>query len=133
VDSRTLTVRTTEPSWFGKVVSAYDARSPIDVVDDAGVGFDPQRFTLGEIGVRANLSRKDWVAALSLVGVTSLGAYMVIAAILDPEPTSKLGLLVLAGTTLALSGSFGAVRVLTHLKPPTVTIASGRSKIEIRW
>jgi hypothetical protein len=115
------------------VVSAYDTRSPIDVIDDADVGFDPQRFTLAEIGMKARLSRHDWLAALSLVGVTALGGYMVVAAILDPEPTSKLGLLVLAGTTLALSGSFGAVRVLTHLKPPTVTIASGRSKIEIRW
>ena len=133
MDSRTLTVRTTDPGWFAQVVSAYNSRLPIDVIDDAAVGFDPQRLTLFEIGIRARLSRNEWLAALSLVGVTALGGYMVVAAILDPEPTSKLGLLVLAGTTLALSGSFGAVRVLTHLKPPTVTIASGRSKIEIRW
>jgi hypothetical protein len=50
---------------------------------------------------------------------------------MDPEPTSKLGLLIGGGVTCVLCGGFGAIRILTHLKPPNVRVTA--QGIEIAW
>jgi hypothetical protein len=64
-------------------------------------------------------------------GLTLFGAGLVVAAILDPDPTSKLGLLVGSGALLALTGGFQTIRLLTRLKPPNITISA--KGIHIDW
>ena len=56
---------------------------------------------------------------------------MVVLAVLDPEPTSKLGLLVGGGAVCVLSGGLTAVAILTRRRPPTIEMGPGGFKI--RW
>ena len=52
------------------------------------------------------------VGVLSGIGITGVGIWMVAAAIADPEPTTKLGLLIGGGIILALTGSLGTLAAL---------------------
>ncbi|WP_169917399.1 hypothetical protein [Oceanospirillum multiglobuliferum] len=54
-----------------------------------------------------------------------------LVAFYDPEPTSKLWLLVASGAVLAVSGGFSAVHVLTKKKPPKIKISP--EGFEIDW
>ncbi len=58
------------------------------------------------------MSRSNIVAALAGIGITGLGIWMVFAAIADPEPTSKLGLLIVGGIIITLTGSLGTLAAL---------------------
>jgi len=130
-EGKTQVIRSSDAAWFSQILVAYDKRTPFKFEDDAGLGIDLEKQSLAQIGLRGKLSTQDWLAAFSSIGVSAFGAYMVIAAIIDPEPTSKLGLLIGGGTALVLSGSFTAVRVLTRIKPPSVKVTKGW--VEVRW
>lgn len=55
---------------------------------------------------------KDISTILVSLGITASGIWIVLAAIADPEPTSKLTLLIAGGLILALTGSLGTLRAL---------------------
>lgn len=101
------------------------------LIDDAQVGIDPTRQTLLDMGRTAVLNRREWAGVLVSLGLTGIGLWMVVAAVLDPEPTSKLGLLIGGGTACLLGGGFSAVRILTRSRPPTVEV--GVRGIQIHW
>jgi hypothetical protein len=130
-EDKTQVIRSSDAAWFSQVLVAYDKRTPFKFEDDAELGIDLEKQSLAQIGLRGRLAAQDWMAAFSSIGVSAFGGYMVIAAIIDPEPTSKLGLMVAAGSALVMSGSFTAVRVLTRIKPPSVKVTKGW--IEVRW
>ena len=65
------------------------------------------------------------------LGLSGVGLWMVVAAVVSPEPTSKLGLLIGGGSILLLSGGFSAIRLLTDHKPPVVEVT--RMGIRISW
>ena len=129
--SEELTIRTSKPGWLARLAKAYKDRRSVTVVDDAEVGIDPSSQTLLEMGKRTGLSYQEWVAVLISLGLTGIGVWMVVAAILDPEPTSKLWLLVAGGTVCVLGGGFSAIRTLTKTRPPSVDFGPGG--IRIRW
>jgi hypothetical protein len=56
---------------------------------------------------------------------------MVVLAFIDPEPTSKLGLLVGGGAMCVLSGGLTAVAILTRRKPPNIEL--GAKGFTIHW
>jgi hypothetical protein len=126
-----LTIRTSEPGWLAKLAAAYRQRQAVLLIDDAQVGLDPTRQTLLDMGRVAALNRREWAGALVSLGLTGIGLWMVVAAVLDPEPTSKLGLLIGGGTVCLLSGGFSAIRILTRSRPPTVEV--GARGVQIRW
>jgi hypothetical protein len=74
--------------------SAYRNREQIIIVDDQNVGIDPSNQTLLDMGLRCKLSRNEWIAVSISLGMGTFGAAMIILAIVDPDPTSKLGLLI---------------------------------------
>lgn len=125
------TIRTTEPEWLPRLTRAYRERAQVDLIDDAGVGIDPATQSLLQMGLAGKLSRREWTAVSVAGGMTVFGAGMVIAAILDPDPTSKLGLLVGSGALLALTGGFQTIRVLTRMKPPSIAITA--KGVHIGW
>jgi hypothetical protein len=114
--------RTHEKGWFGKLARAYRERTPIFVVDDANVGIDPATDSLISIGLKVGLSPGEWTAVGISIGISAAGITMVFLAFLDPEPTSKLGLLVGGGAVCVKTGGFSAVRILTKLRPPNVSM-----------
>ena len=126
-----LTIKTSKPGWLARLAKAYKDRRPVTVVDDAEVGIDPSSQTILDMGKRAGISYQEWVAVLVSLGLTGIGVWMVVAAVLDPEPTSKLWLLVGGGTVCVLGGGFSAIRVLTKSRPPSVEFGPGG--IRIRW
>jgi hypothetical protein len=99
------------------------------LVDDAQVGIDPKSQSLISMGIKAGLSIADWTAVAVAVGMSTAGIIMVVLAFLDPEPTSKLGLLVGGGAVCVLTGGLTAVAVLTRRRPPNIEIGAGGFKI----
>jgi len=129
--SKNLTIRTSEQGWLAELTKAYRNRERVIVIDDSNIGIDPGGQTLLEMGLQRRLTRNDWIAVGVSAGIGLWGITMVLLAIFDPDPTSKLGLLIASGTILTFSGGFSAVRLLTNRKPPTVR-ASMRG-FEIEW
>ena len=125
------TIRTSQTGWFERLARAYRDRSPVFLVDDAHVGVDPRNQSLVAMGIRAGLSPADWTAVGVSVGVSAAGMVMVVLAFVDPEPTSKLGLLVGGGAVCVLSGGFTAVAILTRRRPPNIEV--GPHGFKIQW
>jgi len=125
------TLRTSQQDWLAQLTRAYRNRTHVELIDDAGIGIDPATQSLLQMGVTGKLSRKEWTAVAISSGMTVFGAAMVILAIVDPDPTSKLGLLIGSGAILALTGGFQTIRVLTRQKPPNITISA--RGIHIDW
>jgi hypothetical protein len=124
-------IRTSAHGWLTELSKAYRQRQPVRLVDDAQIGIDPQSDTLLTMGRKANLTARDWTAVLICLGVSAAGAYLLVMAILDPEPFSKIGLALVTGAVLIGSGGFLAVRVLTKIKPPKIKVAM--DGFEISW
>lgn len=124
-------VRTSQPRWIETLAKTYRSRDAVLLIDDAGFGIDPASQTLFDMAKQARLSAREIAAVCVALGMSAFGIGMVIIAFVDPEPTSKLGLLVGGGALCALGGGFSAIRILTAHKPPNIRIAP--EGIEISW
>ncbi len=124
-----IQIKTSEEGWFMRLAQAYKQKTPVFLVDDARVGLDPAVDSLAAIGLKAKLTPREWSAVSVAVGLSAAGAAMVVLAFLDPEPTSKLGLLVGGGAVCVMTGGLTAVRILTKMRPPNVQIGPGGMKI----
>ena len=126
-----LTIRTSEKGWLQRLAAAYRDKEPVELIDDAAVGINPLEQTLYQMGKQAGLTARDWVGVMVALGMTVFGAWMVVAAVLDPDPTSKLWLLIGSGASLVAGGGITAIRILTRHRPPTVRFT--RQGFEITW
>ena len=126
-----MTIRTSNAGWFSELARAYKRRARVVLVDDARVGISPESETLLDMGKRAGLSPREWAGVLVSLGMSAVGAWVIVMAVLDPEPYSKVVSTIIAGAMLLGAGGFAAIRILTHHKPPKVTL-SGRG-FEIAW
>ena len=126
-----MTIRTSDDGWLGQLAQAYKAEQEVLVVDDAGIGLDPENQSLLGMGRAAGLSRREWAGVGVSLGLSGVGLWMVVAAVLAPEPTSKLGLLIGGGSVLMFSGGFSAIRLLTDRRPPVVEVT--RLGLRISW
>ncbi len=126
-----LVVRTSQAGWLSILAKAYKEKTPVWIIDDAKVGIDPANHALFEMGCKANLSAAEMAAAGVAVGMTYAGVALVVLAVLDPEPTTKLGLLIASGTVLALTGGLSALQILARTKPPTIRITG--NGFEVAW
>lgn len=124
-------VRTSAKGWVGTLAKAYKNRGSIFLIDDANVGIDPARESLFAMGIKARLSIEEWIAVGVSIGMSAAGSVMVVLAFIDPEPTSKLGLLIGGGAVCVLAGGLTAIRILTRLRPPN--ISAGAGGIRISW
>lgn len=124
-------IRTSTQGWLEKLARCYREKQNVILIDDAKVGINPESDTLLAMGLKAKLSHREWIALLICLGVSLLGAYLLIMAILDPEPYSKISIALITGAVLTGSGGLVAVRVLTKIKPPHVKIA--KDGFEIKW
>ncbi|HTC21577.1 MAG TPA: hypothetical protein VK859_12060, partial [bacterium] len=95
-----LVIRTSQSGWLGVLAKAYKNRTPTLIIDDANTGIDPHHQSLFEMGRKAGLSRAEIAGAAVALGMTAAGIWFVVLAFLDPEPTTKLGLLVVSGAVL---------------------------------
>jgi hypothetical protein len=130
-ESREKIVRTSDPNWLRSLALLYRARQAGVLIDDAGLGINPEDQTLLQMARISGLSRREIAGVSVALGMSGVGVTMVVLAFLDPEPTSKLGLLVAGGTVCVLGGGFSAIRILTHHKPPNIRATP--HGIEISW
>jgi hypothetical protein len=124
-------IRTSDERWLERLARAYRERLPVLLEDDARVGIDPSAQTLFELARSARLSPREIAGVAVALGMSAAGAAAVLLAFLDPEPTSKLGLMVGGGLACVLGGGFSAIRILTREKPPSVRVRP--SGFEIDW
>ena len=125
-------VQTSSRGWLEKVARAYRERQPIILEDDAQVGIDPRKDTLLQMGLKAKLLSREWAAVLISLGVAGVGTWIIVMAVLDPEPFSKVLATIATGAILLGTGGLMAVRVLTHVKPPNIRVSKSGT-FEIYW
>ena len=125
-----LTIRTSEQRWLEKYAKACKNRTECLLIDDAEIGIDPKTQTILQMGRQAKLSRREWCGVLISLGMSGVGIWLVWAAIVDQEPTSRLGLLLAGGSVCIVGGGLSAIRILTRMRPPTVTVSKKGFKIE---
>jgi len=124
-------IKTSETRWFERLTLAYKDRRDVVLVDDAHVGLDPGSQTLFQMARLGKISAREVSAVLVSLGVSGVGIGMLLFAWFDPEPTSKLSLLIVGGSVLALTGGLHAARLLTRVKPPSIRVSP--RGIEIDW
>ena len=110
-------IRSSDPDWLASTLRAYGQQQSFRFVDDAGVGVEPEDLQTG-LKLLAAAARKgecSWqiiAAALVGVGMAAAGIWMVRAALVDPEPSSRLGLLITGGLILTTTGGTAALNAL---------------------
>src|SRR4051812_35720450 len=112
----TQLIRTSKKGWMNELAIVYKARLPFVLEDDADVGIDPREDTLVRMGLKAGLTRREWSGLLITLGIAGIGAWLLVMAVLDPEPYSKVAAAIATGAVLLGTGGLMAVRILTHLK-----------------
>ena len=124
-------IKTSDERWLERLARAYKDRLPVSLIDDANVGLDPSTQTIFQIARSVGMSSREIAGVGVALGMSAAGAVMVGLAFLDPEPTSKLGLMIGGGITCLLGGGFSAIKILTREKPPTVRVTP--SGFQIEW
>jgi hypothetical protein len=119
-----LAVRTSQPDWLKALAVIYKHRKPMLLIDDAGLRVDPASFTLLQMAREVKLSGRETAGTCVALGLSAAGVGMIVQPFVDPEPTSKLGLLVAGGVTSFFCGGWRAIQVLTDLKPPSVRVTA---------
>jgi len=110
-------VRTTQKDWLERALRFYAKKEKFSLIDDAKLNLTSDDLVSAVTLIKAVKDKSDlsWsqiVAVLAGIGITGAGVWIIGAAIADPEPTSKLGLLITGGIVLALTGSLGTLAAL---------------------
>lgn len=110
-------IRTSDPKWLEKALKYYVYKQPFQFVDDAKLGIREKDLKSAVALIKRSREEKisTWkqiVRILTSLGVTGLGVWLVWLAIVDPEPTSKLSILVIGGLTMILTGSLSTLKAL---------------------
>jgi len=118
-----LVIHTSSPQWLASLAKAYKSQTSVGLIDDAGLGVNPINDTLIDMGRKANLSHREWIAVLVALGISAAGAFLLVMAILDPEPYSKIVFALGTSAALIAGGGFAAIRVLVGHKPPNIRVS----------
>jgi hypothetical protein len=78
------------------------------------------------------VSQREWLGILASFEVAGIGVSVLLLAFLDPEPITKLSLLVGGGLVMTFCGGFSALYVITGLRPPTVRYNS-KGGFDLSW
>lgn len=119
-----VAIRTSQRNWSQELASAYNERRAVHLINDAKFDINPRTENLLQMGRKAGLAIDDWRRVCACLGVGGFGVALIVMAIMDPEPTSKLGLIVATGGVLVFGGGFSALSIITQTKPPKVKVTS---------
>ncbi|MBN2380731.1 hypothetical protein JXM67_13110 [candidate division WOR-3 bacterium] len=100
---------TSDPEFLTKAIRYYKEKLPVKITDDAGWGLNKEDVRTAIALLSA--SHKKGGATLKKIAiiagslrVAGLGLALILIAVVDPEPTSKLAILFVGGTILVVSG-----------------------------
>jgi hypothetical protein len=110
-------VRTSDPGWLDKALKAYRCRTPFHFTDDAGLGVTENDLVSAVALIRrakqsGKMSWKDISQILTGMGLSGVGIWLIAASIADPEPTSKLWILLAGGVVLIMTGGLSILKAL---------------------
>jgi len=102
-------IATSDPTWFQKALEAYRRGERFTLRDDAGVGLSAAALGSGVALIRfvVVLGVVPWrevLIVLTGLGLSVVGIWLILVAVADPEPTSKLGILLAGGVALIFTG-----------------------------
>ena len=111
------TIKTSNPEWLEIALKKYSLKKEFIFIDDAKLGMTEKDLKSAVNLIKASKAKagktvKQITAVLVGIGMSSAGIGIVILAIADPEPTTKLSLLIAGGFILAISGGYGTLRAL---------------------
>lgn len=95
-------IRTSDKKWLGKALDCYKTKVAFEFLDDVpiGIGHDDLVSAVALIAAAKNSSAITWqqiVGMLTGLGMSGIGIWMIAVAVADPEPTSKLAILLAGG------------------------------------
>lgn len=110
-------IRTSDNKWLEKALDCYKTKVAFEFLDDVpiGISHDDLVSAVALISAAKNSGAVTWqqvVGILTGLGMSGVGIWMIAVAIADPEPTSKLGILLAGGVVLALTGGLSILYCL---------------------
>lgn len=109
-------IRTSQSDWLKVALDCYANKTPFVLVDDARLGFTSQDLETGIALISAankrGLSFTEIALLLGSLGVCGMGIWLIVVAVVDPEPTSKFGFLLAGGVVLIVTGSLSILATL---------------------
>lgn len=111
------TIKTSNKEWLELALKEYSSKNEFTLIDDKVLGLKEKDLNSAVSLIKAAKTKgkksvKQITKVLLGLGLSSTGIYAIIIAIADPEPTSKLSLLLVGGIILAISGGYGTLRAL---------------------
>lgn len=110
-------IRTSDKKWLEKALDCYKSKIAFEFLDDVpvGIGHNDLVSAVALISAAKSAGVVTWqqiAGILTGLGMSAAGIWMIAAAIADPEPTSKLGILLAGGVVLALTGGLSILYCL---------------------
>ena len=110
-------IRTSDSDWLQKALECYRDKQVFNLIDDANIGLDSTDLIsavrlIAKTKKAGGIGAKGIATILTSLGLSSVGVWLVLAAIVDPEPTSKLGILIAGGVALIALGGLSILRSL---------------------
>ena len=117
LDAEENLIATSDPEWLQKALGAYRRGARFRLHDDAGLGLNAEALGSGVALLRylvlfAAVPWREVGIALTGIGLCSFGIWIIRLAIADPEPTSRLGILLAGGVILIVLGGASILRAL---------------------
>lgn len=111
------TINTSSVNWLEDALKEYSSKNEFTLIDDKKIKIRERDLKSAVNLIKASKAKggkstKQITKALVSLGLSSAGIYVIILAIADPEPTTKLSLLLVGGIILAISGGYGTLRAL---------------------
>ncbi|MBZ9628155.1 hypothetical protein LB450_08600 [Psychroflexus sp. CAK1W] len=128
-------VRTGDVDWLEEAIKCYKEKLSFTFIDDVKLGITEKDLKSAVNLLRGAMTKnsnswKSIVGVLSGIGINLTGLYIIRLAILDPEPTTKLGLLIGGGLVLVLTGSLGMLYSLGITFNISASYGSGKFEVE---
>jgi hypothetical protein len=132
--SKLPTIKTSQPDWLEVALNCYKEKQRFLLVDDRAIGIKEGDLSsavklIQKARKSEGLSAKQIATILTSLGLSSVGVWLILIAIADPEPTSKLGILLAGGVALIALGGLSILRslgmtwrVTAHSKLATFTV-----------
>lgn len=112
-----LNISTSDQDWLEKALKCYRDKHPFQLTDDVGIGITEKDLVsavklIQKAKRNGNMSVKQIATVLTSIGLSSVGIWLILIAVADPEPTSKLGILLAGGVALIALGGLSILRSL---------------------
>jgi hypothetical protein len=102
-------IRTSDNKWLEKALDCYKTKVAFEFIDDASIGIGHEALVSAVALIAAakksgTISWQQIAVILTGLGISGLGIWLITVAVADPEPTSKLSILLVGGVLLMTTG-----------------------------